>query len=123
MCNSDYGNDGGWLHHPDNTVALDAKIASSKDDWVVFCGTNGMRRSSFYANGVRIPAGTVNSGECSATGGTAVSINLGTDTRGYSDFAVAELVTWNRALTDDELRRASNYLRRTVLGHAVSEKE
>jgi hypothetical protein len=63
----------------------------------------------------------VSGDECSATGGTAVGINLGTG--GHSDFAVAELVTWNRALTDDELRRASNYLRRTVLGHAVSEKE
>jgi hypothetical protein len=118
MCKSD------WLHNPDSTVALDAKIASSKDDWVVFCGTNGMRRSSFYANGVRIPAATVSGDECSATGGTAVGINLGTDGSGTdSDFAVAELVTWNRALTDDEFRRASNYLRRTVLGHAVSEKE
>ena len=117
MCNSGAG----WLHNPASTVALDAKIASSKDDWVVFCGTNGMRRSSFYANGVRIPAATVSGDECSATGGTAVGINLGTG--GHSDFAVAELVTWNRALTDDEFRRASNYLRRTVLGHAVSEKE
>ena len=118
MCNSD------WLYNDGNgAVALDAKIASSKDDWVVFCGTNGKYRSSFYANGVRIPAAQVGATECSSTGGTAVGINTATDPAGHADFAVAELVTWNRALTDDELRRASNYLRRTVLGHAVSEKE
>jgi len=61
--------------------------------------------------------------ECSAPNGIAVGINLASATKPPVDFAVAELVTWNRALTDDELRRASNYLRRTVLGHAVSEKE
>jgi len=119
MCNSGAG----WLHNPASTVALDAKIASSKDDWVVFCGTNGMRRSSFYANGVRIPAATVSGTSARRRGARRWASTWGPTTRGYSDFAVAELVTWNRALTDDEFRRASNYLRRTVLGHAVSEKE
>ena len=90
----------------------------------MFCGTNGAHRSSFYANGVRIPAiRRVGATECSAPNGIAVGINLASATTPPVDFAVAELVTWNRALTDDELRRASNYLRRTVLGHAVSEKE
>jgi hypothetical protein len=115
MCNTH-----GWLHNSDSP---DAKIASSKDDWVVFCGTNGAHRSSFYANGVRIPASRVGATECSAPNGIAVGINLASANKPPVDFAVAELVTWNRALTDDELRRASNYLRRTVLGHAVSEKE
>jgi hypothetical protein len=115
MCNTQ-----DWIHNSDSP---DAKIASSKDDWVVFCGTNGAHRSSFYANGVRIPALRVGATECSAQNGIAVGINLATATKPPVDFAVAELVTWNRALTDDELRRASNYLRRTVLGHAVSEKE
>ena len=116
MCNTH-----DWIYNRDSP---DAKIASSKDDWVVFCGTNGAHRSSFYANGVRIPAiRRVGATECSAPNGIAVGINLASATTPPVDFAVAELVTWNRALTDDELRRASNYLRRTVLGHAVSEKE
>ena len=89
------------------------------------CGTNGALRSSFYANGVKVPSlsATTIGAECAATGGQTISANAFSAALSDSHFAVAEIMTWNRALTDDELRRASNYLRRTVLGHAVSEKE
>ena len=92
MCNTH-----DWIYNRDSP---DAKIASSKDDWVVFCGTNGAHRSSFYANGVRIPAiRRVGATECSAPNGIAVGINLASATTPPVDFAVAELVTWNRAVS------------------------
>ena len=115
---------GGWRYNTANQ-ALDSRIASTKKDWVVHCGTNGALRSSFYANGVKVPSlsATTIGAECAATGGQTISANAFSAALSDSHFAVAEIMTWNRALTDDELRRASNYLRRTVLGHAVSEKE
>lgn len=75
------------------------------DNWLVMCGQNGgdgtmiANRFTNYQWGNR------------GTGGPIVYINQGGCCGGEtSDYAIAELITWNRALNFDEIYAAQEYL-------------
>ena len=52
-------------------------------------------------------------------GNQAVVINTGKYAREKSDWAVAEVMTWDRELEEEEMRRASKYLRQVLNGPVV----
>jgi hypothetical protein len=93
--------------------ATRAGVADDWDDWVVFCGSNGGGRASYYANGVQVGVSSLGLGN----GCKDLSVALNTyQPNEVTDFAIAELMTWNRALTDVEMMQVTHYLRAEVLG-------
>ena len=78
-------------------------------DWVVMCGSNAGSNLKI-ANGkdVGIAVG--------GTGNIGLRINSGDTATQASDFEVAEVITWDRGLTEAETWAAHNYLMRHVLG-------
>ena len=86
-----------------------AGSVSPNTDWVVMCGTNAGSQLKLV-NGVDV--GTASGG----LGGVSLWINGGNYMPGAgSDFAIAELITWPRGLTSDEVYCASDYLISLVL--------
>lgn len=102
--------DGNWLHgHWYGQVGVAyyegwmtspwTQIAVQQTDWIVMCGQNA---APYYFLADRVPAS--NGG-----GGGAGNRNLGINSLGCcgrseaSDWAVAEVSVWNRALSSDEL--------------------
>ena len=109
---------GNWLHgyshgftgvaHYDafKTNANNA-IPSTPTDWLVFCGQNA-DPYKFYANGQSV--GT----DIGGTGGIEMGVNdptLGCPACGaeVSDFAIAEVTVWDRALSEAEIQSVSSY--------------
>merc|ERR1719287_129908 len=90
-------------------------------DWLVFCGQTG-NDNAFRANGVDVttahgPASwnkmglTVNQGGCCGA-------------RETSDWAIAEVMVWNRELSCAELKEAEHYLlHRLTVGNVVASSE
>ena len=80
----------------------------SADEWVLACGTS----QTFFLRGKKIATR-----EKQFAGNQAVVINDGayyTDEK--SDWAVAEVITWDRALSDKEMEDASAYLQKVLDG-------
>ena len=78
------------------------------DDWLVMCGTNMGKR--VYVDGANVATGDRNG----ASGNKYLGINYAKGTSNganeVSDWAVAEVMTWTRALSDAEMLRATEYL-------------
>ena len=88
-----YGDSTGWVAHAD---------LSPNTDWISMCGTNAGSQL-ILVNGIS---------EGTSTGGSAPQtlwINGG-DRPEWSDFAVVEVMAWDRGLSSDEIYSASNYL-------------
>ena len=108
--------DGNWLHgHWNGQVGVSyyegwmtspwTPIAVQQTDWLVMCGQNAPP-SVFLANRVPVSNGA---------GGGASSRALGINALGCcgrseaSDWAVAEIAIWNRALSSDEMSAVAAY--------------
>ena len=78
------------------------------DDWLIMCGTNSGAR--IYADGENIATADRK--------GSSGSKSLGIGQAGgeNSDWAVAEIITWDRALDSEEMMRVTEYLEAAVLG-------
>jgi hypothetical protein len=115
------GEDGrSWLHGHDGGHAgvayyengdltqepyrLDANSSLKKNsDWVVLCGTNGGSKLMYFnGKGVPVSGGGV--------GNVSLAINRGKKSKDNSDFAVAEVLVWDRGLGEGELASVSRYL-------------
>ena len=92
-------------------------IKSNTAEWLVLCGTNGAQR---------VYSGTANSTNIA----TAVGKELTKDeplyiNHGYSDeaseFGVMEVITWDRALSDEEIAASMDYLKWKLRVGAVLE--
>ena len=108
--------DGNWLHgHWSGNIGVayyDAwktgsatAIAIQPTDWLLFCGQNAPP-GLFLANGV-----PVGNGAGGGTGNIAMGVNvLGViGPSELSDWAIAEISVWNRALSDYELETVLTY--------------
>jgi len=82
-------------------------------DWLIFCGTNNGKQ--LYADGVNI---AINNRRGSS-GTKRISVNYapeGTCCEEKSDWAIAEVITWNRRLSNLEMIVASRYMQGEILG-------
>ena len=103
------------IAHYDGWVTPSDPSRGNKHDWLVMCGTNGAQR--VYADGVQIATGSRNGG----SGNKKLGINYGDGSccnGETSDWAVAEIMVWNRALSDDEMLSVTKYLQDDILGMA-----
>ena len=86
------------------------------DDWLVMCGTNDGKRA--YVDGTNVAL----SDRSGASSDKYLGINYAKDCgdcaseRETSDWAVAEVMIWSRALSDAEMIQVTNYLQRVKLG-------
>jgi len=107
------GKEKNWLHghHMGNTgVAFyagwktqDVKNVNPVTDWVVMCGTNAASQLKLV-NGVDV--GTATGGD----GDVTLQVNQGMMAPQTSNFAIAEVVVWDRGLKSTEMYEASEYL-------------
>ena len=108
--------DGNWLHgHWSGNIGVSyydawktvtaTSIAIQPTDWLLMCGQNAPP-GIFLANGV-----PVGNGAGGGTGNIAFGVNsLGCcGTTEASDWAIAEITVWNRALSGDELESVLTY--------------
>ncbi len=101
--------EGNWLHgHWEGQIGVAyyegwktnhwTQIPTPPTDWLVFCGQNSSP-STFLANGV-----SVGNGVGGGSGSRTFGINsVGAGSSEMSDWAVAEVSTWNRALYKEEM--------------------
>jgi hypothetical protein len=97
---------GGWKTNGNNA------IPSTPTDWLVFCGQNA-DPYKFYANGQSV--GT----DIGGTGGNEMAVNyqaLGCCGNEVSDFAIAEVTVWDRALSEAETQSVSSYYLEVLAG-------
>ena len=105
------GEGANWLHghhkghagmaYYDKGITADINNVEPNTNWVVMCGTNAGSQLKLV-NGVDKGTGT------GGQGGVRLLVNNGGSQK--SDFAIAEVMVWDRGLTDDELVAASDYL-------------
>jgi hypothetical protein len=119
------GGGGSWYHGHWNSRAGVAYYGPShstssqnqleaKTDWLVMCGSNadGDGFGGMLANGVEVRRGS--------QGQRDLYINAGSYMpREASDFALAEVIIWDRALSEDELRREASRLHYLLLGNPM----
>ena len=95
----------GWMTNIDSKGIV--------DDWLIMCGTNGASRQF-------VDGDDVATGRSSTQGDLSVGINYappgGCCGNEVSNWAVAEILTWSRVLSEDEMRSVTSYLRYDVLG-------
>ena len=108
-----------WLHGHWNGAAGVARYSAwlgqkttrlpNVDDWVVLCG-RGKR--------LMLDGKTVATRITRKPGNQGVVINSGTGALGLekSDWGVAEVIAWNRALSEKEMQDASAYLKQILVG-------
>eukprot|EP00966_Prymnesium_polylepis_P272468 6295011-Prymnesium_polylepis.1 len=83
-----------------------AAHVSPVTDWVVMCGTNAVS-DAILVNGQDVGTGT------GGTGGCRLGINLGESMPAEaSEFAIAELMVWDRGLSTEEMQETSQHLMR-----------
>ena len=75
---------------------------SDVDSWLVFCGQNG-GSGYFRTNGATVATST------SGSGSQKLCVNTGAYNE-LSDWAVAEIMTWDYALSLSEIEKAEAYL-------------
>jgi hypothetical protein len=92
----------------------------TKKDWLIMCGTNN--GESAYVDGQQLTTLANRNGQSAYK---QVGINYApSGSSGIyqrSNWAVAEVITWNRALTDDEMEQVSDYLKGVKSSVSVSE--
>ena len=79
-------------------------------DWVVMCATNSGLNVALV-NGENM---WYNTDSNNGNGNISVYINGGATPNEFSDFAIVELVVWNRGLTEAEMRAVSNYMMNSI---------
>ena len=94
-------------------------------DWVVLCGTNGGGTKLYELQGspgqpTSVATGQGQSHPADSTLWVGHGYDSGT-TAEVSDFAVMEVITWDRALSDDEMKASVNYLKWKLRVGAVLE--
>ena len=94
------------------------------DDWLVMCGTNRGQRA--YVDGVN--RATHDRNGASITHDVYLGINYAQRCNGWacpqaSDWAVAEVMTWTRSLSDAEMVQVTEYLRSVTLGDKIAVNE
>lgn len=100
----------GVAHYGNRWMTPSTGTLEDRADWLVMCGSNGGGGGQMLANGVGL--------ENDGLGDYTLHINSGWSMPGEaSDFAVAEVIVWDRALTDDELRHQSSRLHHLLLGN------
>ena len=99
-------NGGAGIAHYDGWIGSSGNQMKSPDDWVIMCGTS----QSVLVHGKKIVTRNNH-----IAGNQNVVINAGAQSGEKSDWAVAEIITWNRGLSEKELQAANNYLH-TVIG-------
>ena len=102
-----------WLHshwgshrgvaHYDGWKTSSSSSVCAEHEWVVMIGQN-CGEGILRANGVSVGTGGGGSGD------QGLVINAGRHSGEKSDWAVSELLTWDRALTRDEIARVEAYL-------------
>ena len=92
---------GGWLGQQSTRL-------TNVDDWAVLCGTS---------KSLMLDGKTVATRSNHIAGNQAVVINAGTHGGlEKSDWGVAEVIAWNRALSEKEMQDASAYLKQILVG-------
>merc|ERR1719265_1869376 len=80
-------------------------------DWLVMCGTNSNGGGGMLANGMDVGAEFPG-------GDYELHINSGWNMPGEaSDFAVAEVIVWDRALSEAEMQQEASRLHHLLLGN------
>ena len=107
-----------WLHgHHGNKAGVayyDGSLGSASnrvtpvDDWVLLCGHS----QALFFRGKKVATRSNQ-----IAGNQAVVINAGKHIE-KSDWAVAEVITWDRALSDKEMEDASTYLQNVLDGES-----
>ncbi|CAK0900410.1 unnamed protein product [Prorocentrum cordatum] len=106
-----------WMT-PQRAHGVPPGVKSTSLDWIVMCATNAARRA--YANSTSVAV----DGPAPDSGHQSLGVNVGATMRGEltaagdvpSDWAVAEVITWNRELSDREMLDVSAYLQRKLEG-------
>eukprot|EP00933_Yihiella_yeosuensis_P040876 TRINITY_DN3528_c0_g1_i11.p1 TRINITY_DN3528_c0_g1~~TRINITY_DN3528_c0_g1_i11.p1 ORF type:complete len:1502 (-),score=330.55 TRINITY_DN3528_c0_g1_i11:334-4839(-) len=97
---------GRWVtHHNDDDT-------KNNEEWLVLCGTNKAKR----VYGIH---GNIATANANFNGNDILLVN----NREQSKFAVMEVMTWNRALSDAEMRTSVNYLRWKLKAGATLETQ
>ena len=94
-------------------TATEAKNINPVTSCVVMCGTNAGSQLKL-ANGVSVGTKT------GSAGSVTLQVNQGNYPEETSDLAIAEVVVWDRGLSDSEMHEASGYLMNRFLGPNVS---
>ncbi|CAE7232846.1 unnamed protein product [Symbiodinium sp. CCMP2592] len=81
----------------------DEKNLTGTRSWIALCASN--QHEYIFLDGVEVPAKFAGGG-----GNTAIGVNDGPEDE-HSDWAVAEVMTWDRVLTRSEMNDVQNYLR------------
>ena len=97
-----------------NYVSPNGRLSSGVDatEWVVMCSTNGTNNQTPYnilANGIGV--GTVNGGAAN----WQLTINAGTNSGEWSGFAFNQVIIWDVALTNTQLKYMSDILQNYLL--------
>lgn len=98
-----WANRAGVAHYDGWLGGAPTDRVGNKDDWVVLCGTS----QKIILHG-KVVASRGNH----VAGSQGVAINTGEN----SDWAVAEIITWNRVLSDKEMQDATVYLQKVLDG-------
>ena len=81
-------------------------------DWVVLCGSNGASTKLYELQGSPGEAVSIAIGSgLEQPSDSTLYVNAGYQENELSDFAVMEVITWDRALSDDEMKASVNYLK------------
>ena len=104
-------NGGAGIAHYDGWVGASSNQMKNKDDWVIMCGTS---------NAVLLHGKKVGTRGSNVAGNQNVVINAGAQSGEKSDWAVAEIITWNRKLSEAEMQSASVYLHKLIDGELKS---
>ena len=107
-----------WLHghwngkagvaHYDGWLGRDANRVTPLDDWVILCGTS----QALFLRGKKVATRSDQK-----AGNQELVINTGSF-KEVSEWEVAEVITWDRALSDKEMEDASVYLQKVLDGES-----
>ena len=100
-------NGGAGIAHYDGWIGSSKNQMKTVDDWVILCGSS----NTVLLHGKKM--GTRNS---NVPGKQSVVINAGPQGGETSDWMVAEIITWNRALSEKEMQDATAYLQKFLDG-------
>ena len=116
----------GIAYYQDWVSTPDSQLQSTKSkmifDWVVLCGTNGAQRLYELQGSPGTPKNVAkHQARLSHPSDSTLYVNGGYHGEEASDFAVMEVITWDRALSDDEMKASVEYLKWKLRVGAVLE--
>jgi hypothetical protein len=98
-----WGNGHGVAHYDGWKTDSKSTVPGAKTDWVLMIGQNG-GEGILRANGQEVGSGLGGSGNQN------LMINAGQFGNEQSDWAVSEVITWDRALSREEILEVESYL-------------